>query len=134
LDDDRRPPEGGDQPVAREEATRLRGGSIFDLGEQTTGTADALKEGVVGAGVRGIKPRRKNDHRTPTPIECPFVRRPIHPNRSARDDHHSVEHGVTRKAIREVERFIISAPGADDRDGALKIRQLAHDTKPLRRI
>jgi len=88
----------------------------------------------VGTRIRRIESSRKNDYSSPSTIDRPFMRRAIDPNRATRDDHHSVEHGIARKAIRKVERFIVSTTGAHDGNGTPEVRQLAHDTKPLRRI
>ena len=93
-----------------------------------------LEQVVIGTRIRRIEPGRKYDHRSPSAIDGPFVRRAVDPDRPARHDDEAVEHGFAREGVREVERLIIGPPGAHDGDRAPKIRKLANDPKLRGRI
>jgi len=134
LDDDRGVAEGRDEPVPSQEAPLLHVDAIGDLGEQTAGPDHTLEEIVIVSWVWLVEADRKDDDRSPSPVERPFMGGTIDADRPSRDHHDPLEREPPREAMGEIERFIIGQARPDDRNRTRQVGELANDADLLRRI
>jgi hypothetical protein len=84
--------------------------------------------------IRRIKPRRQDHHGTPSTIDRTLVRGSVDPDGAPGHHYDALKRSMACEIIRVVERLFVGTTSAHDRDGAIEIRQLAHDAKQARGI
>ena len=134
MNHDRRQAEGGDEAVPFEETARARGHPIIGLREQATRPRNAFEQIVVGARVRRVEPRREYDYGRTTRIDRSLVSRAIDTDGTAGHDHATVERDCAGKGVGKLQRLIVCASSAHDRQRTPKIWKPPKDAEAIGRI